>query len=219
MVVLATLFTPSPRGFRVFQLTDQVEDGLRVLRVRYRRPKLRPLALVCQLIGMLAALRRLRRQGWRPDVVHAHVYSAALPALAIGRLARAPVAVTEHYTGFGRGLISGNERRLARVAFEHADVVAPVSHELAGHLRALAPKANLVVVPNTVDTAAFTPPAERRPGMQLLERGRAGREEGPPLPAGCPDRAAGCAPGDRRRRRAPRDARGARSGARRWATG
>ena len=168
VVVLATLFTPSPRGFRVFQLTDQVEDGLRVLRVRYRRPKLRPLALVCQMIGMLAALRRLRRQGWRPDVVHAHVYSAALPALAIGRLARAPVAVTEHYTGFGRGLVSGNERRLARVAFEHADVVAPVSHELAGDLRALAPKANLVVVPNTVDTAAFTPPAERRPGMQLL---------------------------------------------------
>ena len=57
------------------------------MRVRYRRPRLRPLALACQLLGMLAALRRLRREGWRPDVVHAHVYSAGLPALLLGRLA------------------------------------------------------------------------------------------------------------------------------------
>jgi glycosyltransferase involved in cell wall biosynthesis len=167
VVVLATLFTPSP-DFRVYRLTDQVEDGLRVIRVRYRRPRLRPLALVCQTAGMLAAVRRLRREGWRPDIVHAHVYSAALPALAIGRISRAPVAVTEHFTGFGRGLITGSERALARFAFEHADVVAPVSHELAGHLRAVAPKANLVVVPNTVDTTAFEPPGERPGGGRRL---------------------------------------------------
>lgn len=167
VVVLATLFTPDP-DFRVYRLTDEIEDGLRVLRVRYRRPRLRALALVCQTIGMLAAMRVLRRQGWRPDVVHAHVYSAALPALAIGRLSRAPVAVTEHFTAFGRGLITGGERSLARLAFEHADVVAPVSHELAGHLHAVAPRANLVVVPNTVDTEAFEPPPSREGGMRLL---------------------------------------------------
>jgi glycosyltransferase involved in cell wall biosynthesis len=96
------------------------------------------------------------------------VYSAALPALAVGRLSRALVAVTEHYTGFGRGLITGGERRLARFAFERADVVAPVSHELEGTLRGVAPKANFVVVPNTVDTDAFEPPAERPAGMRLL---------------------------------------------------
>ena len=168
VVVLATLFTPDPPDFRVFKLTDEVEDGLRVLRVRYRRTRLRPLALVCQLVGMAAAVRRLRSEHWRPDVVHAHVYSAALPALAVGRASRALVAVTEHYTGFGRGLITGSERRLARFAFERADVVAPVSHELEGTLRELAPKANFVVVPNTVDTDAFEPPPERAPGMRLL---------------------------------------------------
>ena len=200
VVVLATLFTPSP-DFRVYQLTDAVEDGLRVLRVRYRRPRLRPLALVCQMIGMLAAVRRLRREGWRPDIVHAHVYSAALPALALGRLSRAPVAVTEHYTGFGRGLITGSERTLARFAFQHADVVAPVSHELAGHLRAVAPKANLVVVPNTVDTTRVRTARGARARPAAAERGRAGGEEGPPPPARGHDRAAGgdAAGGGRRR--------------------
>ncbi len=162
VAVLASLATPNP-DFSVYELTDAVEDGLRTLRVRYRRPRVRPLALVCQTVGMMAATRRLRREGWRPDVVHAHVYSAALPALAIGLVSRAPVAVTEHYTGFARGLITGYERSLARFAFERADVVAPVSDELAGHLRRIAPGARMVTVANVVDTEAFEPPTQPRP--------------------------------------------------------
>src|SRR6202008_287101 len=90
VVVLASLATPRP-GFVAFQLEDAVEDGVRTLRVRYRRPFLRPAAVAFQLLGMPAAWRRLRRAGWRPDVVHAHVFEAAPPALALGRLSRAPV--------------------------------------------------------------------------------------------------------------------------------
>lgn len=163
VVVLASLATRRP-GFPAYRLEDSVEDGIRTLRVRYRRPLLRPAAMAFQLLGMLAAVRRLRREGWRPDIVHAHVYQAAPPALAIGRLSRAPVAITEHYTGFQRGLVTGYDRLLARLSFERADVVAPVSEELAGHLRELAPRATIEVVPNVVDTAAFHPPAEPRTG-------------------------------------------------------
>ena len=159
VVVLASLATPRP-GFAIFRLEDAVEDGIRTLRVRYRRPFLRPAAMGCQLLGMLAAWRRLRREGWRPDVVHAHVFEAAPPALALGRLSRAPVVVTEHYTGFQRGLVTGYDRRLAKWSFEHADLVAPVSEELAGHLRDLAPRARFAVVPNVVDTTTFAPPPE-----------------------------------------------------------
>ncbi|HEX2160341.1 MAG TPA: glycosyltransferase [Thermoleophilaceae bacterium] len=158
VVVLASLATPRP-GFAAFQLEDAVEDGVRTIRVRYRRPFLRPAAMGFQLVGMLAALRRLRRDGWRPDVVHAHVFEAAPPALALGRLSRAPVAITEHYTGFQRGLVTGYDRLLAKWSFERADLVAPVSEQLAGDLRALAPRARFEVVPNVVDTSAFAPPA------------------------------------------------------------
>ena len=160
VVVLASLATRRP-DFAAFRLEDSVEDGIRTLRVRYRRPFLRPAAMGFQLLGMLAALRRLRREDWRPDVVHAHVYQAAPPALVLGRLSRAPVAITEHYTGFQRGLVTGYDRLLARLSFERADVVAPVSEELAGHLRALAPSARIEVVPNVVDTDAFAPPPNR----------------------------------------------------------
>ncbi len=158
VVVLASLATRRP-DFPAYRLEDSVEDGIRTLRVRYRRPFLRPAAMGFQLLGMLAALRRLRRAGWRPDVVHAHVYQAAPPALLLGRLSRAPVVVTEHYTGFQRGLVTGYDRVLARLSFERADLVAPVSEDLAVRLRALAPKARIAVAPNAVDTEVFAPAA------------------------------------------------------------
>ena len=161
VVVLASLATRSP-GFLLFELTDQLEDGLRTMRVRYRRPWFRPAAMGCQLLGMLVALRRLRRGGFRPDVVHAHVYSAGLPALLLGRLSGAAVAVTEHYTGFQRGLVRGVDRLVARAAFRGADVVAPVSEELATHLREIEPRAQIRVMPNTVDTDVFTAGAHPR---------------------------------------------------------
>ena len=167
VVVLASLATPRP-GFAAFRIEDAVEDGIRTIRVRYRRPFLRPAAMGFQLLGMLAALRRLRREGWRPDVVHAHVFEAAPPALALARLSRAPLAITEHYTGFQRGLVSGYDRWLAKWVFERADLVAPVSEELAGHLRELAPRATFEVVPNVVDTTAFAPSDVDEPAAPRL---------------------------------------------------
>lgn len=182
VVVLASLATPHPR-FAAFRLDDAVEDGIRTIRVRYRRPFLRPAAMAFQTLGMLAALRRLRRDGWRPDVVHAHVFEAAPPALALARLSRAPLAITEHYTGFQRGLVTGYDRVLAKLCFERADLVAPVSEELAGHLRELSPRATFEVVPNVVDTAAFSPEPKTHTG---------GR--GPAEPAAAPSGAAVDAP-------------------------
>ena len=179
VVVLASLATPGA-DFPVYRLTDEVEHGIRTLRVRYRRPWVRPLAMVCQLAGMLAALRRLRRDGFRADVVHAHVYSAALPALVLARLSRAAMVVTEHYTGFQRGLITGADRITAKTAFERADLVAPVSRELAGHLRAIAPAARIEVHPNVVDTGVFKPAArdDRGPLRRLLTVGALAEKKG-----------------------------------------
>ncbi len=160
VVVLASDAVRAP-SFPVFELSEGVEDGLRTIRVRYRRPAFRPAAMACQLAGMLAALRKLRRERWRPEIVHAHVYSAGPPALVLGRVSRAPVVVTEHFTGFQRGLITGYDRFTARVAFRFADLVAPVSDDLARQVRALEPRARVRVVENVVDTDAFHPSAER----------------------------------------------------------
>jgi glycosyltransferase involved in cell wall biosynthesis len=168
-------------GLQAFELRDGVEDGLRTMRVSYRRPAFRPAAMATQLAGLLSALGRLRREGWRPEIVHAHVYSAGLPALALGRLSGAPVVISEHYTGFQRGLITGYDRFTARLAFRYADLVAPVSHDLALHVRALSPRARVRVVDNVVDTDAFHPAPERhadRPAERLLTVGTLTEKKG-----------------------------------------
>jgi glycosyltransferase involved in cell wall biosynthesis len=161
VVVIASDAVRSP-SFAAFELSDSLEEGLRTLRVRYRRPRFRPAAMACQVAGMVAALRKLRKEGWRPDVVHAHVYSAGLPALILGRLSGASVVVSEHYTGFQRGLITGYDRLTARIAFRFADLVAPVSADLARQVRALESHAHVRVVETVVDTDVFHPPVQRR---------------------------------------------------------
>jgi len=161
VVVLASDAVRRPR-FAVYELSDEVEDGLRTLRLRYRRPWFRPAAMAYQLVGMLAGLRKLRREGWSPDVVHAHVYSAGLPAVVLARLAGAKLVNSDTYTGFQRGLITGYDRRTARVAFRDAGLVAPVSHDLARHIHTLAPRTRLEVVDNVVDTDVFHPACEAR---------------------------------------------------------
>jgi glycosyltransferase involved in cell wall biosynthesis len=160
VVVLASDAVQSP-GFAAFELTEAVEDGLRTLRVRYRRPVFRPAGMAFQIVGMLSALRRLRHDGWRPEIVHAHVYSAGLPALILGRLTGANVVISEHYTGFQRGLITGYDLFTARVAFRCADLVAPVSRDLARHVQAVEPRARVRVIENVVDTDVFHPAAEQ----------------------------------------------------------
>lgn len=170
-------------GFLLYELSEAVEGGVRTLRLRYRRPAFRPLAMVCQMIGMMVALYRLRRRGWRPEIVHAHVYSAGLPAVILGRLSRAPVVITEHYTGFQRGLITGYDRLTAQLAFGLADLVAPVSHDLARHVRAIQPRARIRVVDNVVDTTVFHPPVDAPAGVRdgsarLLTVGVLARKKG-----------------------------------------
>jgi glycosyltransferase involved in cell wall biosynthesis len=145
--------------------TDPAEP-LPTERLAYRRPWLRPAAMATQLAGMAAVLRMWRRAGWRPDLIHAHVFEAGFPAVLLGRRLGVPVVVSEHFTAFQRGLVTGYDRLLARAAFRGAALVCPVSEDLRRQLAAVEPRARYRVVPNPVDTALFHP-GERSAGSEL----------------------------------------------------
>lgn len=141
-----------------FRVDSAQEDGLHTFRVRFARGRVPRSTFAFKLAGCLAAVARLRRGGWWPDVIHAHEYVAGPVALTVGALTRAPVVVSEHYSGFALGTLPAREQRRARWAFEHAGVVCPVSRNLAEHIGALAPAARLEPVPNVVDTDVFVRP-------------------------------------------------------------
>jgi len=140
-----------------FRIERFVDEGVRTFRVRFRGTRVPKTPGAFKLAGIATVLLELRRQRWKPDVVHAHEYVAGRVALLIGRVLRRPVVVSEHYGGFARGVVSAGDRAAARDVFERAAVVCPVSRDLERHLREIAPAASFEAVPNVVDDDVFHP--------------------------------------------------------------
>ena len=149
-----------------FQYAFHTERGLPTLRqygwnVLWRSPLRFDLRI---WMAERLARRYVARMGI-PDVVHAHSARwAAAAAARIGTWLSRPYVVTEHFSGFRRGILSARERRLAREGFGQAAAVLAVSASLRGVLETtgMVPGGRIQVVPNMVDDALFTrPPAPR----------------------------------------------------------
>jgi glycosyltransferase involved in cell wall biosynthesis len=153
---------PSAGVRRLLALRDEVQDGLRTVRVRHRPSSLPHAPATLMLLSLVAGALRLRREGFRPDVIHAHTLSAGVAALVLGRMLGAPVVISEHWSRFALGTLTPWERTVARIAFQRADLVCPVSERLRAAIEPYAPRARFRVVPNVVDTQAFAADGEAR---------------------------------------------------------
>jgi len=141
----------------IYEIDDNIEDGLRTLRLHYRKSPIPKTSYFIYLGAMFGAFRKLVKDGFKPDVIHAHVYSAGVPAVLLGKWYRIPVVISEHFTGFPRGLIRGLELIKAKFAFRSATLVCPVSEDLREHIESYGLKAHFYVVPPVVNTSLFTP--------------------------------------------------------------
>ena len=141
----------------LYELSEAMEEGIRTIRVRYRRSPIPKTTYFIYLWSVINAFRRLVKEGFKPDIIHAHVFVAGVPAVILGRLFRIPVVITEHSTSFPRHSLSTLEILLARFAMQRARIVLPVSADLRRHIEAYGIKAKSRVVPNVVDTALFYP--------------------------------------------------------------
>jgi glycosyltransferase involved in cell wall biosynthesis len=156
VVVLHPMVAPHRiRG--LYELTESVEDGILTLRLLCRRVLGEKLSLVVAMIGRRAVTRRLAAEGFRPNVIHAHVFWAGVIGSYLGRFYGAPTILTEHHTGFPTKTIRGVARVVARFALRRADLVCPVSRDLERHIRAFGVSNRFEVVPNVVDTSLFAP--------------------------------------------------------------
>lgn len=163
-VVTIHLAPEPPSGAGAWEVrTVGPSSAPRLVEVR-SRPARRGLGTLRSIAGLDRALRDLQtRDGWQPDVIHAHVFSAA----TVARIARPglPLVVSEHASAFAQGAVTGRTRLSAQLAFSMADLVCPVSDALGDDLRRLGAGARLRTVPNSVDVDRFRPRREpRRPG-------------------------------------------------------
>ncbi|CAB4921670.1 unannotated protein [freshwater metagenome] len=153
---------PWPRvGPRAFRIHDEgVVDGLRTIRVRYRSTRIPGLASAAQLLGLLRVLARLRSEGWRPDILHPHVFSAGAFAGLLGRLLRVPTVLTEHFTRLRDAEVDARTLRVAAWVLRTMTLVTPTSRELEMQLLRIEPRMRSRVIDNPVDVSAFHPARE-----------------------------------------------------------
>ncbi len=149
--------TPSPCGPATRR--DPLEHGLRTVRVPFHVWPTSSASLPLRFRALFRGYRHLVRSGFDADVLQAHVYLAGAGAVLLARRTGVPVVVVEHLGAFIEGRVGRPQRLLAKVAYERADLVCPVSDALGGRLAALAPRARFRTVPSSVDTTIFHPPA------------------------------------------------------------
>lgn len=182
---------PQPEGF--YQISEDIEDGIRTIRAKYRgispylkrlvfrggkakqplsstisnkftstlkKPLSIPWIMAEALLyygSILAAFRRLVKEGWRPDIIHAHFSLVGLPAIILGKLYKIPVVITEHRPDFSSQMRTFPERIKFRFAINRARMVVAVSNASKKNFETCGVKNEFQVVPNTVNTELFYP--------------------------------------------------------------
>jgi glycosyltransferase involved in cell wall biosynthesis len=144
------------------ELDPELNEGIPAYHVHHHSSRVRGTSYPLYLWSVLKAFRRLRAEGFKPDVIHAHVYDAGVPAVMIGKRNGIPVVVTEQFTGFPRRTLNRAAVLKARYAYRNADRALPVSMHLQRAIAAYGIEAKFEIVPNVVDTSLFFT-AERKP--------------------------------------------------------
>ena len=165
-------------GFAVTRLdTKCASDGT------VRRRVLGELEFLARGIGGLIAgrIRRCRTV----LTLSPSIFSVALGVLACSRRGRHVAIVHDIQSGLANGLGLVRNRRLLtlmrfveRVALNRVDVIAVLSEEMAGQLRALGVERRIEVLPLWVDTEAIVPLGSSSFGGTVLYSGNMGRKQG-----------------------------------------
>lgn len=195
VVVLSRAPTGTDAG--THPTVEEIVDGVRVLRVAEDPPHLEFSSdLVAWTLGMGHALLRHALTGllpdWRPDVVHAHDWLVAHPAITLADVLGVPLVATLHATEAGRhsGWLPGPMNRQVHSTewwlAQRADEVITCSSAMRAEVATLydlEPGA-VHVVHNGIDPgrwrarARTAPPPSGRTGPRLVYFGRLEYEKG-----------------------------------------
>jgi glycosyltransferase involved in cell wall biosynthesis len=154
-------FTTREDAGRPYTLSDQVEDGLRTVRISYPQPRIPGPGLLATARGTAKGLRALEADGFVPDVVHAHVFLSSPAALIAKRRTGAPLVLNEHLTRVTESKLSMLERALARFTYRRTDLVCTTAGPMVERVRQLGAQRTMHTR-NVVDTEQFHPATGRR---------------------------------------------------------
>ena len=144
-------------GGRSWERQDSVEHGIPTVRTWKPFGWASKLRYLIQLRAWANFGGKLIEERGPFDLIHAHPYPAGVVAALLGRRFKLPVVVTEHWTGFQRGLLTPSEKLKAHFAFAHARRVMPVSPFLQAQIERCGLHPRFEIVPNAIETDLFHP--------------------------------------------------------------
>lgn len=136
--------------------TSNLTSGLTVVRARYVDGR-GPRQEMRRLLAALRAVRALAAQGYRPDLVHGHVFWIAPAAWLLARICGARLAFSEHASAFPLRKIPRRRLRVTRRLYRTAATVMPVSAFLQQSMEEMGITADYRILANPVDTSLFHP--------------------------------------------------------------
>ena len=150
-----------------WRVSEQVEEGIRTIRIacQWRVPFSNYLLYYW---AIFCYFRRLVKEGWKPDIIHAHVFSAGLPAGLLSKVFKIPFVITEHWTGFVRGKLKITEQIKAKFVMSRASMVLSVSTHLRQNIETYGIKNEVKIIPNPVDTVMFYPSSTSSKGKKNI---------------------------------------------------
>ncbi|OBG78496.1 MULTISPECIES: glycosyltransferase family 4 protein [unclassified Mycobacterium] len=177
--------------------TDEVVDGVRVIAAAHDPHEFSfgddmmawTLAMGHSMVRAgLAVKKRGHSRPWRPDVVHAHDWLVAHPAVALAQFFDVPLVSTIHATEAGRhsgwvvGAISRQVHAVESWLVRESDSLITCSASMADEISELFGPglAAITVIRNGIDAARwpFAPRRPRRGPAELLYLGRLEYEKG-----------------------------------------
>ena len=157
-------FASAGGATRLEHETDEaLSEGISTYHLWCRRSPIPRTSFLLQISAALQVGRRLATGGFMPDVIHAHVYGAAVAGTLLSKFWRRPVVITEHSSAFARGLLTRGSVLSAKWTFRSARAVLPVSNALQRSIESLGIHAKFKVIPNVVDRTVFHAGHGRRP--------------------------------------------------------
>jgi len=142
-------------------ISDKIEDGIRTIRIKYRKSPIPKTTYFIYLWSIFRGFCKLLNEGWKPDIIHAHVYSAGVPAVILGKIYKIPVVITEHWTGFPRHALRKSDILKACFSMNRAKAILPVSKDLEKAIKSYGIKNKFEIVPNVVNTEIFYPSSQK----------------------------------------------------------
>ncbi|MBT8350419.1 MAG: glycosyltransferase [Deltaproteobacteria bacterium] len=139
------------------KISDKIEDGIRTIRIKHSDYYFGKLRQFIEIFHIFATIRMLTKNGWRPDIIHGHIFLSGFAAVIIGKIFKIPVVVSEHWSAFPLGTLKKLNEFEARFVLSRVSIILPVSKDLKNSIKSYGIKKRFKVIPNAINTDFFNP--------------------------------------------------------------